>query len=407
MTNTNLTCCVCSCFCDDIKVELKDRKIVNIENACLKGSSFILKSFDQKQRSACLVNRQKVELEEAVERAADLLCKSQNPLIFGLGHCTLEAQVKCIEIAARLNGAIDDYSSFGQGKLLELIFKGALPSCSLSEIEKADLIVYWGANPQHTHPRHLSEFTYYASPRYSEISASRSINLCAVDIRETETAVAASHFCRLLPGEDPDFINMISSGVDRRLRNLNARRFIELLYNSSECVLFTGSGLVYSLNNDMAPFAEMINKLDLNLKVIPMTDQPNQRGFNQALFDRTGCINRVSFKNGIAAESKTSFLKQVKNGQTDCILILGADPFSSIPFSICQDLKKIPLITIDPFITATTAASTIVISSAVSGLESGGTGMRMDGARMNLTAVQDAASLSDQKILNHILERLN
>ena len=160
MAMKKLTCPVCSCFCDDIEVEVEDDRITKVENACQKGFTFLMNSQDRKLRTSCTVEGYEKEVNEAVAVAAEILSGSHNPLIFGLDNSSLEAQVVGIELAGKLKGVIDDNSSLSYGKVTEHILKGSLPTCSLSEVDKAELFIYWGANTPHSHPRHLSEFTY-------------------------------------------------------------------------------------------------------------------------------------------------------------------------------------------------------------------------------------------------------
>jgi formylmethanofuran dehydrogenase subunit B len=347
------------------------------------------------------------EVDQAVEEAAKILSGSHNPLIFGLDNSSLEAQVVGIELAGKLKGVIDDHSSLSYGKVTEHILNGSLPTCSLSEVDKADFFIYWGANTQHSHPRHLSEFTYYAHPGYSEVSTARHVGMGVVDVRESETASVASPFFKLSPGGDKDFMLSVAQGIERKPEGRDAQELFNLLCQSSFSVIFIGLGLVYSLKNDFSLLIEMINNLNLNIKVIPMTDKPNMRGFNQSLFDRTGYVNQVSFNNGISSGSHNSFWEQIKNQRADSILIVGADPFHSMPFLALEYLKKIPIISIDPFATSTTEASKIVLGSAVTGLEAGGTVLRMDGTKMPLSAIESFDKISDEQILKLLLEKVD
>ena len=407
MVKEKYTCPVCSCFCNDIEVETENHQITKVENICLKGFSLLSKSQDKDQRTTCLVDGREVKVDQAVDEAAKLLSQSHNPLVFGLGHSTVEAQNVGLELAKRLGGVIDDGSSLSYGNVIEHILRGVLPTCSLSEIDKADLIIYWGSNPQHSHPRHLSEFAYYTHSEYSEVSTSRKITMCVVDVRETETALVSGSFFKLSPGDDRNFISSVTQGGERKLAKKRLQEFFDLLNQSACCIIFVGLGLVYSLRNDISPLIEMINRLNLNIKVIPMMDQPNMRGFNQCLYNNTGYVNRVSFGNGISSGSEYSFWEQIKNKDTDSVLILGADPFFTMPSPVIEHLKGKSLITIDPFVTATTKRSQVVLSPAISSLEASGTVVRMDGEELSLSAIKDTDRLSDEEILQLLLDRVD
>ena len=73
--------------------------------------------------------------------------------MFGLDNSTLETQALAIDLARKLGAVLDEClvvllrsSSSSESS------KKELPTCSLSDVkDKADLLLYWGANP-HRHP---------------------------------------------------------------------------------------------------------------------------------------------------------------------------------------------------------------------------------------------------------------
>ena len=408
MVRSKIVCTACGCLCDDIEIESENNSIKRIENACLKGSSFIYASQDERRRVPYLAEGTAVSLEEALSRAAQLLSEANSPLIFGLDNSTLEAQAVGIELAKGLKCVIDDNSSFCQGTLVSSILTGVLPSCSLSEVDDADLLLYWGANPHHSHPRHLSKFSFYAHQRYQPAAPRPQVTLALIDVRDSDTASICYPFFRLLPKEDRDFITAVIQGIEGSRIREDARRFLQLLRRSKFCIIFVGLGLTYSLDDDFSLFTEMVAELSkwLRMAVIPMVGHFNMRGFNQSLYQATGQVNKVSFTDGISHGQQFSFLEQVKSRSTDCLLIIGANPLSNLPYSVVKDVARIPLITLDPFYTDTSRASQIVLGTAISGLETGGTAVRMDGTRVSLVREKDSRKLSDEQILERLLEKV-
>jgi len=150
----------------------------------------------------------------------------------------------------------------------------------------------------------------------------------------------------------------------------------------------------------------MVNRLGecTRIAVIPMIDPYNMRGFNQLLFDKTGFVNRVNFANGASHGLEFSFLEQVRNNVPDCILIAGSDPLSSLPDSLVKNLGDITIITLDPFLTATTRISDVVLGIAVSGLETGGNAIRMDGTEISLNRVISTSIPGDEEIIRRLLD---
>ena len=61
-------------------------------------------------------------------------------------------------------GVLDNCASICPVPSLIAHFDNGYPSCILGEIKnRADVILYWGANPVHTHPRHMVRYAFYPS----------------------------------------------------------------------------------------------------------------------------------------------------------------------------------------------------------------------------------------------------
>lgn len=409
MALNSTACTACSCLCDDIGLQIEGNTVKRIENACRKGSAFIYATQSESKRNMCLVEGQPVDADKALDRAAKELSRAKRPLIFGLDNSSLEAQSVGIELARRLGCVIDDTSSYCQGNLVEHVLDGTIPTCSLEDVKSSDLILYWGSNPHHSHPRHLSKFTIYAHPEYVELGATRRVTLAAIEVRESETAVICHRVFRVKPRGDRDLIDALSKGITTPPTTPDAQRILDLLRKSRFITIFVGLGLTYSLDNDYASFVELCSRLSKwgRLAIVPMVGHYNMRGFNQSLRKATGFVNKVSFAGGLFHGDQYSLLEQVRTCSTDCVLVVGSDPFSSLPKSVKESLVKTPRIVVDPFQSSTSKEATVVIGPSVTGIESGGSAVRMDGTEVKLTAALKTNRLSDELILTRIADRLS
>ena len=410
MDSLTSVCTGCSCLCDDIEIEPGEDNIIRTRNACLRGACLFHTSYVDARRAPCQIGKREVTVEEAIEKAAKLLRQSNHPLIFGFDNSTLEAQESAIELARTLKAVIDDCSSFCQGELNRHILSGTLPSCSLSEVKDTDLILYWGANPYHSHPRHLSRFSYYPHERYQEAGWTPDVTLSSIDVRDTEMSfLCYPYYLKILPGEDGKLISEILATIRGQSESEDAKIVVDLMSKSHFCVIFVGLGLTYSLDSDFSLFNEMIDELSnwTRINVIPMIGHFNMRGFNHLMFQQTGYVNKVSFAQGTSHGPEFSILEQLRNHAPDCVLVAGADPLSSLPGHLTSHLKDVPIICMDPFITPTTEASAVVLGTAVSGLETGGTAIRMDGIEVPLVPVRDTSRFSDEQILKLLLDKVD
>ncbi|MDY6880346.1 MAG: formylmethanofuran dehydrogenase subunit B [Thermodesulfobacteriota bacterium] len=405
MTEVEIACTACACLCDDTRVEIEAGEVVRIENACIKGAALIRAVADPKRRCPSMIRGRKVSFERAFEEADHLLRGAKNPLIFGLDTSTLEAQGLGVELARALGATIDDTSSFCQGGLVEHILKGDLPSCSLTDVrDSSDLMIYWGSNAHHSHPRHLSHYTYYPRDQYSEAGWIPQVTMISVEVRDTETTSLCFPRFIIRPGHDKDLIGRLVETL--RGREDTEKEFAEHLRRARFCVIFAGLGLTYGLDNDFSPLIELASEIGRSARVavIPMVGHFNMRGFNHSLYKATGYVNRVGFSNGVNHGESFSFLGQARDRAPDCLMIVGSDPFSSLPQVVMKNLLDLPIVCLDPFPTATTKAATVVLGTAASGIEVGGHAIRMDGEKVELGSLFDTIRPSDEVILKRLLE---
>lgn len=403
----NLVCTACGSLCDDIQVEIEENRVAKVENACAKGAAFLYALDNPKRRTACQVRHKEVSLERAIEEARRILSDAKRPLIFGLDNSTLEAQAKAIRLAQKLGAVIDDGSSFSYGELTQGLLKGSPPSCALSQIkDKANLLIYWGSNPLHSHPRHLSRFSYYSYTEYDEAGWFPKVKMSCVEVRDTELGSICNPVFKLPPGGDREFIQEVLSTIKGGEGSERAKTFLELIKESHFCVVFCGRGLIYSLDGSFDLFNEMVARLSQwsEVAVIPMIDEFNMLGFNRSLREETSYINQVSFAGGIFHGPEFSFLEQVRRGLPDCILVVGSDPFSTLPQSLSTNLSSTSIICLSSLITSTTNTAEVVIATAAPGVESGGKVVRMDGEEVNLLELRKSVYPSEEEVLEQLFE---
>jgi formylmethanofuran dehydrogenase subunit B len=407
LSSRTLICTGCGCLCDDVQVETDGGRLGQIENACAKGAAYLQASFNPERRPKSSIRGQSCSPEAAIDEAAQLLSRAKRRLIFGLDSSTLETQTLAIELARKLGATLDDASSFSYGPLIERILSQDLPTCSLSEVkDKADLLLYWGANPTATHPRHLSKYTYYAYADFNPAGWYPKVTLSSIDVRPTELTAMSKPAFRIKPRGDRELISGLLG--ESPTASVEARQLSELVKKSRFCVIFCGLGLVHSLDGDFSGFSQMACMLSQSIRVaiIPMIAETNMVGFNQSLYRQTSYVNQVSFASGASHGHQFSFLEQVHNRIPDCILIVGSDPFSMLPQSLMNNLEGVDIICLDHFSTPTTEGASVVIPTAVPGVESGGNVIRLDGDSIALAQPIKNGYPTEEGILRQLLEKV-
>lgn len=414
MEKKHHVCTGCGLLCDDIEVESEKDIINKVYTACRVGVAHMK---EKKEDSIFRVDNKPVDEETAIQEAASILKNAKNPLIFGLGTSTNETQKLAIELAKKTNATLDDTSSFCLGPVVEALLQDKVKTCTLDDIRnKADVIIFWGADPSDSHPRHLSKHSYFPRGTEKQRGWEEERTAIAIDIRKSHTAkICGNYFFQIPQGGDAEFIEAIIAGLSGKLPktsyNYPPKKLLELaniLKGAKFGVVFVGLGLIYSLEN-LEPLLKLMKVLNekANFHLVPMVGHYNMRGFNENLFAETGYVNSVKFENGTVKHGpEYSVVESLKAKTVDAALIIGSDPLSSLPRSISKNLLEIPVISLDPCETLTSKNAKVYINTAISGVESGGSAVRMDGIKVNFDPIVETRHASDEIVLKKIMEAL-
>src|SRR5919197_2732994 len=102
---SNATCTFCGCVCDDMELTVEGDKITKAKNACVLGKAWFL-NHHVEERPVALVEGRPAALDEAVERAAQILAGARYPIVYGLSDTTCEAQRVAGSIADPRGGCV-------------------------------------------------------------------------------------------------------------------------------------------------------------------------------------------------------------------------------------------------------------------------------------------------------------
>ena len=422
---SSVVCPFCGCLCDDLEVILKDGKIVHVKNACIFSLTKYLNYWRERIRSPLVRKDGKLietSLNEALERAAEILANASYPVLYGWSSTNCEAQRVGVELAEEIGGVIDNTSSVCHGPTIEALHEIGHPSCTLGQIKnRADLIIYWGCNPLQSHLRHMARYTIGSRGRFCRTREDRT--LIVVDVRKTYTARVADYFIQIKPNKDYELLTalrMAIKNIEIEQDNVAGvpvevvEEIADIMVNCKFGTLFYGLGLTMSEGKNRNIDAAISLVRDLNnrtkLVMMPMRGHFNVNGANNVFLWQTGYPFAVDFSHGYPTYNPgvTSIVDILARGESDAALIVASDPISNLPKKAIENLRKIPLIVIDPHKTLTTEAADVVIPSAIVGVECGGTAYRMDSVPLTLRKVVEPPPgiLTDEEILQEILERV-
>lgn len=335
------TCAGCGCLCDDIELTA-DGPV----RTCPLGDAWFA---EVDRPPVARIDGREVSLEEAADAAAEILREARAPLVYGLGGTSCEAQRRAVALAEAAGAVIDvgaAASSIGSS------------TATLGEIrDRAELVVFWRADPVVTHPRLLERLRLDPAA------------MVVVDSQRTATAEAAGTFVEV----DDDFETLwaLRGGEGALADRLRAARHVAFIHGAlDELTALALHSLVRDLMRDR-------HAVTLGLRA------GNARGAEDVLAWQTGFAATVDFARGFPREGAVE--------QVDAALVVAAELQLDVP-------------TVG--INARVTSARVAFATAADGIEVAGTGHRMDGVPIPLRAPRQSDRPSVEDVLAAIEERL-
>ncbi|RLF15913.1 MAG: hypothetical protein DRJ97_02635 [Thermoprotei archaeon] len=395
-------CTGCSLLCDDVEVEVKDGEVLKVMAACSHGVKRMKEVVKARPLKPAVVDGgsiRELSLDEALERACELLKSSRSPLIYG-GSCSSNRAVELmIKLAEKLGGVYDAPSSVCH---LTLNLDSSLLEARLDEIlEDADFIFYWASDPSDTHLRHASRYAVF--PRGRSVPMGRESRVVAVmDVKETGTMKIAQHKLIVKPGEDAKLASALESlvlggtlGFDRvagvSLEELSSTA--RDMSRASYIAIFVGRGLLSTdkpkeAMDSIARLAKVLLGLGKKVSIIPMAEHVNSMG--QALITKKlkGAPRAIDFSSpeGRASLEVTANWA-LEHKKVDAALIIKGGGLEDLTSTAIEELSRIPAIALEEEESKAFHAATVRVPAAVTGVESGGAVTRMDGVEVELKPI--------------------
>lgn len=396
-TFEDVACTVCGCVCDDLTVTVEDGRVTRADRACRLALPWFLAQTSGDAGSE--------PLDAALDRAADILRAARAPLIYGLSRSTTDGQRAAVALADRLGATVDTTASTGHAPSIMALQQVGESTCTLGEVrQRADLVVYWGSDPDTTHPRHRER---YCPPGVFTV---------VVDVTETVTAGIADLFVKLDPGTDWDALTALrllarklpadaAPGLHALAEKMLAARF---------GVVFFGAGLT------RGPLAH--KSVEALLQLVTELNAPGRRfyarrmrrfgdvaGADSVLTWQTGYPFGVNLSAGYPRYNPGEFTAPdlLARGDVDAVVVIGADTLAGFPPAAGDALAKLPVILLDPpggppldFTPA------VRFTTAVYGVHRPGTAYRLDEVPIPLRVLLPTTLPTDAAVLGGILERL-
>ncbi len=422
---TDALCPFCGCMCDDITVVVENNKIIEAKHACKIGAAKIMghhRIKAPKMRKDKHSDFKEVSYDEAINEAALILANSKRPLMYGWASALCEVHKKGILLAEELGAIIDNTASVCHGPSTLAVHEKGLPTSTLGQIKnRADVVVFWGSNPVHAHPRHMGRYSVFAKGFFSE-KGRKGRKIIVVDVRKTETAGMADEYVQVQQGSDYLVISALrailagqAAVVPDTVGGVPKEQLVKLLDTLKAAkfgAVFFGMGLTQSLarykNIDNA--ISLITELNSFGKhvIMPMRGHYNVTGFGQVCAWETGFATAVDFARGAPYYNpgETAANDVLTRKETDAAMIIAGDAGAHFPANSVRHLAKIPVVQIDPYWNPTTEVANVVIPVAICGVEVEGTAYRMDGVSLRYRKMIEPTHPTDLEILEKITRRV-
>jgi formylmethanofuran dehydrogenase subunit B len=413
----SIICPGCGCLCDDLDVTLEEDRIVEITNVCLWGVSrfFHAKKFHPKKERHRLLTPQvlhkgrheAVTYEAGLAAAAHLLSRARRPLIYGLTNSGSGAQEAALKLARSLRARLEPADLAYKAPYYQSIQQHGLAWAPLEVIrDEADAVLFWGANPIHSAPRHVVRYAVFARGRFTERGL-EDRQVAAVDIYKTELAKFCPLFIKIQPGQELDLIQRAAAILageappDPVVKG--TRRLARFLAQATCGVIFCGRGLSYG------PAQELFDRLVrlvgfLNREapwfLFPLSGDFNSSGLYHLLLNEVGRAGAPDF----GAGEVESHYTPVDFREVDAVLVAGADLLWFLPEEVVADLKRrqVPMVALSPFVNRTTGQAAVILPTALAGIETTEVAYRMDGLPLVLKQLVPAALPPDRQVLTDL-----
>jgi formylmethanofuran dehydrogenase subunit B len=421
MAFTDVACTVCGCVCDDLEVKVVGDHIAEVKRACRLAEPWFESLGKPIERPRALVDGEPASLETAAERAAEILKRSRAPLIWGLSRTSTAGHRAAVALAEKLGGTIDTATSLQHASTIIALQHIGESTCTLGEVRhRADLVIFWGADPVESHPRHLERFSGDAAGMCTP-NGRADRRIVVIDANETATGRLADEFIRIPRERNFELVwalrmlvkglplpPALDLGVPHETLQAVAKRLRECRYGA----LFYGAGFAQgaTAHAEVEGMLRLVGELNAftRFTVRGLGLGSDLTGAEEALCWLTGFPIAVNFARSYPRYSPGEFSanEMLERGEVDACLVVGSEPFSRLSEKARDAVRRMPTIVLDPPNAAPQFEATVQVTTAIYGVHAPGTAYRMDGVAIPLRAMLPSRLPTDDAVLEAIAGRL-
>ncbi len=411
----NSVCAFCSCLCDDIRLDVVEGRITDVQHTCALGTTWFNQPIAHEEIRAH-IDGTPVDPEQAIAEAARVLKQARAPLICGMAAYPTEAQQQAVALADVLGAYIDP----GTSSQSDIAFtQYGISTTTLGEVKKrADLVLCLGADPMSTHPRFFERYL----PKTN-------CKLIVVDEQPNASTAQGASFVPLPAKKALDWFAVMRSLVKGKSAPNPQNHFsaseietmqalVEQLKHSRYSLIVLGH--TYQSDVQRHFVAEALAQLvaDLNqftrCVILALSNDAahsgvaNLVGASNVLAWQTGYGQAVSFSRGFpnASAGEFSATQLLERGEVDVVLWLSDGGLPQLSPEALAHWQRIPKVALTSTTLTDHAAMRVVLPTAISGLQVGGTAYRLDGVSLPLRPSLPAILPSAERLLADLYQHI-
>ena len=404
----NVTCLGCGCACDDIVLTVREGRIVETEHACPLGAAWF---GDGGVPGLVRVEGRESDVGTALDAAAALLRGARGRLFVFLGDdLTCAAQRATLGIADRLRAVADGAVSETAANGILAAQRRGRAGATLGELRnRADLVLYWGVDPDARYPRYRQRYTGHASGlhlrrgHHNRTVVSVSVGADAApadaDVRITlrpdqEVAALAELRARLVGRTLGEAAGPATELADLAGR-LTRARYIAIVADGESAA----EGRSPDRTEALIALAQGLNA-PTRAALSTLRGGGNRSGAEAVMTWQTGFPFAVDFSRGFPR-----YHPDVRGGALfdrrgfAAALVVGSP--TSVPESLRLRLTRVPVVVVGPRASDAGFPARVAIDTGVAGIHEAGLAYRMDDIPLPLRAV-----VTGPRSATEMLERL-
>jgi len=408
--------------CDDLTLTFDGDRLIGEERACELARTW-LSSLNDAGPPVARVRGVETSYDEAVAEASQILQASRAPLIYGLSRSSTPGQRAAVNLADRIGAIIDTTASVGHGPSIMAIQEVGESTCTLGEVaRRSDLVIFWGANPGLTHPRHFER--YSLEPASELLPGGRADrHVISIDVKENQTTRVADEVIVVAPGRDfemitalrmlvrdPDCTPAVDCGVPvEQLRSL-ASKMTSCRYGA----VFFGLGIAlpHLGHLNVEALLELVGELNQKTRFIArrLRVSGDVSGADSVLCWQTGFPFGVDLSRGFPRFNPGEFTTAdvLERGEVDACVIVGSRNLPTLSKAARAALGTIPVIVLDsPNSPPPLIEPTVQFTTAIYGIHAAETAYRMDEVPIPLRKLVDSPYPTDGEVLGAIAGKLS